>query len=175
MVRKAMTAVVFFIVALLALLPAPTAVPQEAAPGADPPRRLLLFFETAEGAQLSDPERLLLYESLLVKLGRASEGIAVLEYERAEAPGSDELRSTAAESRRAETWVLVSVGGRSPSPRAGTTLQRVRQSSSCPSRQASDGAQWSSSGTSGTRLPRRPRVRCPGRGKPWPGPCPGSS
>ena len=79
-----------------------------------PPRRLLFLFDTAETAQFSSPEQLLLYESLLVKLGRASERVAVLEYEQPEPPGSDELRSTAAQSRRADSWLQVTLGGRWP-------------------------------------------------------------
>jgi hypothetical protein len=114
MVSKTALVVAPLLAVLLALLPVPSALPQESGRNAEPPRRLLLFFETEGGAQLSASERMLLYESLLIKLGRASERIAVLEYENPEAPGSDELRNTAAESRRADSWVLVTVGGRWP-------------------------------------------------------------
>jgi hypothetical protein len=90
--------------------------PQGVEPAADvePPRRLLLFFQTADTARISSSERLLLYESLLVKVGRASDRIAVLEYEAPEVPATGELRSEAAESRRADSWLLVSLDGAWP-------------------------------------------------------------
>ncbi|MBN1836102.1 MAG: hypothetical protein JW820_09650 [Spirochaetales bacterium] len=99
-----------FLVGLAALLTAASARCQEQ----EPPRRLLFLFETAEGARLSPSEQLLLYESLLVRLGRASERIAVLEYEQSGVPGTDELRDTATASRRADSWVFVTVGGSWP-------------------------------------------------------------
>jgi hypothetical protein len=98
---------------LLALLSATAVCSQEVESG-QPPRRLLLFFRTAETAQFSSPERRLLYESLLLKVGRASDNIFVLEYEAPEVPDTDALRHGAAESRRADSWLLVIVDGRWP-------------------------------------------------------------
>jgi len=91
----------------------PTATAQEgAASGDEAPRRLLLLFEVADTAQLDPAQTLLLYESLLVKLGRASEMVAVLEHGDEPSPASDSERSQAARSRRGDAWLHVRVDGR---------------------------------------------------------------
>jgi hypothetical protein len=102
------------LMALLVFLAAFPACGQEGNPGGEPPRRLLLLFEAAPSARLDAVQRLLLYESLLVKLGRASERIAVVEYGEPASPPTDQARLDAAESRRADAWILVTVDGRWP-------------------------------------------------------------
>jgi len=92
---------------LAASLAADTPAEQET-PLRVPPRRLLLFFETAPGARLDDSQRLLLYESLLVRLGWASERVRVLE---GAAAGSDEARDQAVGEKLADSWIHVAVDG----------------------------------------------------------------
>jgi hypothetical protein len=102
----------FQALALLALLgaaPMPIAA-QAPATGSLPPRRLLLFFEALPTAQLADSQRLLLYESLLIRLGRASERVHLLEHGSG-AGDSDEARSQAALDRKADSWIQVTVDG----------------------------------------------------------------
>lgn len=74
-------------------------------------RRLLLFFELEPEANFGQEEQLLLYESLLVRLGSASRKVAVKEYP-SRAPGaSDAQRSTLARSLGADSWLRVSLAG----------------------------------------------------------------
>ena len=112
MVRlRGLTAAV--LAAVLAALAALPATGQEAASRAAP-RRVLLLFDTAPGAEFEATERLLLYESLLIRLGRATVRIAVIEYGEDALPASEEMRTRAATSLRADAWVQVTVGGRWP-------------------------------------------------------------
>ena len=99
--------------AALAALAALPATGQEAASRAAP-RRVLLLFDTAPGAEFEATERLLLYESLLIRLGRAAVRIAVIEHGADALPASEEMRTRAATSLRADAWVQVTVGGRWP-------------------------------------------------------------
>jgi hypothetical protein len=74
-------------------------------------RRLLLFFELEPQANFSQEEELLLYESLLVRLGSASVKVAVKEYP-SRAPGaSDSERTTLARSLGADSWLRVDLTG----------------------------------------------------------------
>ncbi len=100
--------------ALLGLLAALAAVPLPAQdlsgePPRLPPRRLLLLFETASGVQLEDSQRHLLYESLLINLGRASERVRVLEG--TSAGDDDEARAQAAAGQQADAWIHVRLDG----------------------------------------------------------------
>jgi hypothetical protein len=95
--------------ALLAL-PLLRAAAQEPVPGEET-RRLLLCFEQADGAKFSPEEELLLYESLLVKVGSASRKVAILEAPGRKPPASDTERSTLARSLGGDSWLRVQVSG----------------------------------------------------------------
>ena len=97
------------VLALLAL-PLLRAAAQEPVPGEET-RRLLLCFELAPGAKFSQQEELLLYESLLVKVGSASRKVAVLESPGRKPPASDAARSTLARSLGGDSWLRVQVSG----------------------------------------------------------------
>ncbi len=74
-------------------------------------RRLLLCFELDPGAKFKPEEELLLYESLLVKVGNASRKVAVLEAPQRKSPGSDPERSALARSLGGDSWLRVKVSG----------------------------------------------------------------
>jgi hypothetical protein len=74
-------------------------------------RRLLLLFETAAEAKLSQQEQLMLYESLLVQLGSASRKVAVLEARGRRPPASDADRNKLARSLGGDSWLRVTVTG----------------------------------------------------------------
>lgn len=95
--------------ALLAL-PLQAAFTQEPVPGEET-RRLLLCFELDPGAKFSQQEELLLYESLLVRVGNASRKVAVLEARGRKPPASDAERSTLARSLGGDSWLRVRVSG----------------------------------------------------------------
>ncbi len=86
------------------------AAAQEPVPGEET-RRLLLCFELAPGAKFSPQEELLLYESLLVKVGSASRKVAVLEAPQRKPPASDAARSTLVRSLGGDSWLRVQVSG----------------------------------------------------------------
>ncbi len=109
MVRQARLAA-----ALLAFI---SALPLAAQQQEEPPRRLLLFFDFTAEARFDPVQRLLLYESLLVRLGRASDRVAVLEHRREQMPQSDGERAEAAQALRADCWLLVTAGGTWERPR----------------------------------------------------------
>ncbi len=95
----------------LALLALPwCAGAQEPVPGEET-RRLLLCFELAPGAKFSQQEQLLLYESLLVKVGSVSRKVALLEAPGRKPPASDAARSTLARSLGGDSWLRVQVSG----------------------------------------------------------------
>jgi hypothetical protein len=83
---------------------------QELEPGEET-RRLLLLFETAAEAKLSQQEQLMLYESLLVQLGSASRKLAVLEARGRKPPATDVDRSKLARSLGGDSWLRVTVTG----------------------------------------------------------------
>ena len=116
MVRRKAAALVL---ALLAL-PLLRAVAQEPVPGEET-RRLLLCFELASGAKFSQEEELLLYESLLVKVGSASRKVAVLEAPGRKPPATDAERSTLARSLGGDSWLRVQVSGDMSSVNVGVS------------------------------------------------------
>jgi len=85
-------------------------------------RRLLLFFELAPGASFGQEEQLLLYESLLVRLGSASRRVAIKEYPPRAPTASDAQRTALARTLGADSWLRVSLAGnwRSVVLRAGS-------------------------------------------------------
>jgi hypothetical protein len=96
---------------VLALLALPlVGAAQEPVPGEET-RRLLLCFELAPEAKFSQQEELLLYESLLVKVGSASRKVAVLEAPGRKPPASDAGRSILARSLGGDSWLRVRVSG----------------------------------------------------------------
>jgi hypothetical protein len=74
-------------------------------------RRLLLFFELEPKANFGQEEQLLLYESLLVRLGSASRKVAIKEYPSRARGTSDEQRTILARSLGADSWLQVSLAG----------------------------------------------------------------
>jgi hypothetical protein len=106
MVRRKAAGLALALLALGALL----AVAQELEPGEET-RRLLLLFETAAEAKLSQQEQLMLYESLLVQLGSASRKLAVLEARGRKPPASDADRSKLTRSLGGDSWLRVTVTG----------------------------------------------------------------
>jgi hypothetical protein len=96
----------------LALLALPLLRPaaQEPEPGEET-RRLLLCFEIDPKAKFSKQEQLLLYESLLVRIGNASRKVAVLEAPGLKPPASDVERSKLARSLGGDSWLRVRVSG----------------------------------------------------------------
>jgi hypothetical protein len=111
------------------LLPVnPAAAQQEAAPPEQgppagdggvqqPPRRLLLLFRVDESAAIDSAQAMLLYESLLVKLGRASERVVLVEPGEGPLPATDAERGDTALRMQADSWIEVTVAGSWEQPR----------------------------------------------------------
>jgi hypothetical protein len=106
MVRPKAAALILALLALGLL----RAEAQEPQPGEET-RRLLLLFETAADAKLSQQEQLMLYESLLVQVGNASRKVAILEARGRRLPASDADRSKLARSLGGDSWLRVTVSG----------------------------------------------------------------
>lgn len=101
---RAAMALALFVLAL------PRAAAQEPEPGEET-RRLLLCFEVDPAAKFSKEEQLLLYESLLVRIGNATRKLAVLEAPGLKAPATDAERSNLARSLGGDSWLRVRVSG----------------------------------------------------------------
>jgi hypothetical protein len=107
MVERARIALLSIILITLAFrLPA-----EEPTPPEERTRRLLLFFELEPQANFSQEEELLLYESLLVRLGSASRKVAIKEYPSRAPSASDRERTTLARSLGADSWLRVDLTG----------------------------------------------------------------
>lgn len=102
------TAVAF--ATLLAGLAIPCVMAQEAQPGEET-RRLALFFDSAAGANFSEQEESLLYESLLVRVGSGSPKLAVVEVPGRDPTASESDRTTLARSLGADSWLRVQIAG----------------------------------------------------------------
>jgi hypothetical protein len=74
-------------------------------------RRLVLFFETVPGAQFTQQQQTLLYESLVAKLSNVSEKVAMLGHRETVIPAGDQEKTAVAESIGADSWLYVAVGG----------------------------------------------------------------
>jgi hypothetical protein len=74
-------------------------------------RRLLLYFDTDAGAEFTDQQKTLLYESLVASLSDSSDKVALLEYRDHGIPEGDQQKSTVAEKNGADAWLHVTVGG----------------------------------------------------------------
>ncbi|MBA7699071.1 hypothetical protein ES703_107757 [subsurface metagenome] len=75
------------------------------------PRRLLLYFEQAGKSDFTASEMLMLYESLLLKLSRASEEVLIIEASEAGVPPSEEERSERAREWGVDSWLLARISG----------------------------------------------------------------
>ena len=76
------------------------------------PRSVMLFFEPVQGAELSDENMLLLYETLLMKLELDVRDIVVFEHADVRAiPATDLGKSRSAQEAGADAWLWVAVGG----------------------------------------------------------------
>ncbi len=79
-------------------------------------RRVLLFFEVAEGAQYGESEVVLLRESLFASLAEYREELAVVQWTGARKPGDDGERTVLALDYGCDLWLSVTVSGSFESP-----------------------------------------------------------